>query len=97
VRALGFDFNPTKKISPKEIQKLLRDVEGSPAEAVIKIATLRSMAKATYQTINTGHFGLAFEFYTQFTSPIRRYPDLMVHRILAVLLDGKTVPPAIAG
>lgn len=97
VRALGFDFNPTKKISPKEIQKLLRDVEGSPAEAVIKIATLRSMAKATYQTINTGHFGLAFEFYTQFTSPIRRYPDLMVHRILAILLEGKSVPPQISG
>lgn len=97
VRALGFDFNPTKKISPKEIQKLLKDVEGSPAEAVIKIATLRSMAKATYATINTGHFGLAFEFYTQFTSPIRRYPDLMVHRILAYLLEGKTVPPQIAG
>lgn len=92
VRALGFDFNPTKNIGPKEVQKLLKDVEGSPAEAVIKIATLRSMAKATYATANTGHFGLAFDFYTQFTSPIRRYPDLMVHRILALLLEGKTVP-----
>ena len=50
------------------------------------------MAKATYATANTGHFGLAFDFYTQFTSPIRRYPDLMVHRILALLLEGKTVP-----
>ena len=92
VRALGFDFNPTKTISPKDIQKLLREVEGSPQEAVIKIATLRSMAKATYSTGNAGHFGLAFDFYTQFTSPIRRYPDLMVHRILAILLEGKTVP-----
>ncbi len=92
VRALGFDFNPTKNISPRDVQKLLRDVEGSPAEAVIKIATLRSMAKATYATANTGHFGLAFDFYTQFTSPIRRYPDLMVHRILAILLEGKIVP-----
>ncbi len=92
VRALGFDFTPTKNISPEEVQKLLNDVAGSPAEAVIKIATLRSMAKATYATSNTGHFGLAFEFYTQFTSPIRRYPDLMVHRILALILEGKTVP-----
>lgn len=96
VRALGFDFTPTKNISPKEVQKLLNDVAGSPAEAVIKIATLRSMAKATYATSNTGHFGLAFEFYTQFTSPIRRYPDLMVHRILALILEGKTVPPQMA-
>lgn len=96
VRALGFDFNPTKNIGPKDVQKLLRDVEGSPAEAVIKIATLRSMAKATYATSNTGHFGLAFDFYTQFTSPIRRYPDLMVHRILALLLEGKTVPQHMA-
>ena len=96
VRALGFDFNPSKNISPRDVQKLLKDVEGSPAEAVIKIATLRSMAKATYGTSNTGHFGLAFDFYTQFTSPIRRYPDLMVHRILALLLEGKTVPQHMA-
>lgn len=96
VRALGFDFNPTKNITPKDVQKLLREIEGSPAEAVIKIATLRSMAKATYATANAGHFGLAFEFYTQFTSPIRRYPDLMVHRILALLLEGKVVPHQMA-
>lgn len=96
VRALGFDFNPTKNINPRDVQSLLRQVEGSPAEAVIKIATLRSMAKATYATANTGHFGLAFDFYTQFTSPIRRYPDLMVHRILAILLEGKTVPAHMA-
>ncbi len=96
VRALGFDFNPTKNITPRDVQKLLKEVEGSPAEAVIKIATLRSMAKATYATANTGHFGLAFDFYTQFTSPIRRYPDLLVHRILAILLDGKTVPQSMA-
>ncbi|HEY1037425.1 MAG TPA: RNB domain-containing ribonuclease [Candidatus Paceibacterota bacterium] len=96
VRALGFDFNPTKNVSPKDIQKLLLEIEGSPAEPIIKVATLRSMAKATYSTANTGHFGLAFEFYTQFTSPIRRYPDLMVHRILALLLEGKTVPQQMA-
>lgn len=96
VRALGFEFHPHKNISPKDIQKLLHEIEGSPAEPIIKIATLRSMAKATYSTANTGHFGLAFDYYTQFTSPIRRYPDLMVHRILALLLEGKTVPQHMA-
>lgn len=96
VRALGYEFHPTKHISPKDIQKLLKEVEGSPAETVIKIATLRSMAKATYSTANAGHFGLAFDYYTQFTSPIRRYPDLLVHRILALLLEGKPVPQQMA-
>lgn len=98
VRALGFDFHIPKagsKISPKDIQKLLDEVIGSPSEAVIKVATLRSMAKATYSTKNIGHFGLAFDFYTHFTSPIRRYPDLMTHRILEIILQGKPVPATI--
>jgi ribonuclease R len=98
VRALGFDFHIPKagsKISPKDIQKLLDEVIGSPSEAVIKVATLRSMAKATYSTKNIGHFGLAFDFYTHFTSPIRRYPDLMTHRILEIVLEGKPVPAPI--
>jgi ribonuclease R len=98
VRALGFDFHIPKagsKISPKDIQKLLDEVIGSPSEAVIKVATLRSMAKATYSTKNIGHFGLAFDFYTHFTSPIRRYPDLMTHRIIEIILEGKPVPATI--
>ncbi len=98
VRALGFDFHIPKvgsKISPKDIQKLLDEVIGSPSEAVIKVATLRSMAKATYSTKNIGHFGLAFDFYTHFTSPIRRYPDLMTHRILEIILEHKNVPASI--
>jgi len=100
VRALGFDFHIPKvgsKISPKDIQKLLDAVVGSTSEAVIKVATLRSMAKATYSTKNIGHFGLAFDFYTHFTSPIRRYPDLMTHRILEIILEGKQVPASITG
>ena len=100
VRALGFDFHIPKvgsKISPKDIQKLLDEVVGSPSEAVIKVATLRSMAKATYSTKNIGHFGLAFDFYTHFTSPIRRYPDLMTHRILEIVLQNRPVPISIVG
>lgn len=86
VNAIGLEFHPGKKIHAKDIQKLLEQTIGHPAEATIKTATLRSMAKAAYKTINIGHFGLAFEYYTHFTSPIRRYPDLCVHRILQKVL-----------
>ena len=86
VNALGLHFHPGKKIHAKDIQKLLEQASGHPAEATIKTSTLRSMAKAAYDTVNTGHFGLAFEYYTHFTSPIRRYPDLSVHRILQKVL-----------
>src|SRR5690606_32774612 len=65
-----------------DMNRLLKEVEGKPEEYLIKTATLRSMAKAVYATKNGGHFGLAFEFYTHFTSPIRRYPDLLVHRLV---------------
>jgi ribonuclease R len=93
VNALGLDFHPSKKIHSKDIQKLLEQCIGLPSETIIKTATLRSMAKAVYQTNNIGHFGLGFEFYTHFTSPIRRYPDLCVHRILAKLLDKQKLSP----
>lgn len=95
VRALGFDFpideKNANKITPKHIQALLREVEGKPEEPMIKVSTLRSMAKAIYDTHDKGHFGLAYDHYTHFTSPIRRYPDLMVHRILSLVLAGSTV------
>lgn len=93
VNALGLDFHPAKKIHSKDIQKLLEQCVGLPSETIIKTATLRSMAKAVYQTNNIGHFGLGFEFYTHFTSPIRRYPDLCVHRILTKLLDKQKLSP----
>src|SRR6185437_4064880 len=78
VRALGYDFaHNKKKPSAKDIQKLLKDIDGKPEEHLIRTATLSSMAKAVYSTKNIGHFGLSFEYYTHFTSPIRRYPDML--------------------
>jgi ribonuclease R len=83
-------FKPGKSAS-YAINKLLHDIKGSPEESVISYMAIRSMAKAVYSTENIGHYGLAFEYYTHFTSPIRRYPDLIVHRTLERFLkEGKT-------
>ncbi|MBP6924701.1 MAG: ribonuclease R, partial [Candidatus Pacebacteria bacterium] len=92
VHALGYEFE-TKKgmVKATALNQLMKDVEGKPEENLIKTASIRSMAKAVYSTKNIGHFGLAFKYYTHFTSPIRRYPDLMAHRMLRRHLDGSHI------
>jgi ribonuclease R len=94
VRALGYEFETNKGIvSAKAINQLMAAVEGKPEQNLISTAAIRTMAKAVYTTKNIGHFGLAFNFYTQFTSPIRRYPDLLAHRLLRKHLDETQVGP----
>ena len=78
-----------ESIHPKEIQKLLNKIAGTPEEGLILRLTLRSMQKAEYNTSCLGHFGLACDYYTHFTSPIRRYPDLQIHRIIKEHLRGR--------
>jgi len=93
VRAIGHPLftTGTQGAVGRELNVLLDAIKGTPEEALIKTATIRTMAKAVYATKNIGHFGLSFDFYTHFTSPIRRYPDLLVHRILGTLIRGERV------
>ncbi len=95
LKVMGYELPvlPGGKVKGTDLNALLAKVKGTPEEYLIKMATLRSMAKATYATKNVGHYGLAFEFYTHFTSPIRRYPDVLVHRMVKHYASGKSVTP----
>ena len=86
---MGARISIPKDPEPKDMQKLLESVKGEDIEAVVQVMTLRSLPQACYSTENEGHFGIASQCYTHFTSPIRRYPDLMVHRLIRqALSDG---------
>ena len=89
INNFGYHIHMGNEIRPKEIQKLLEKVEGTPQEALISRLALRSMKQARYTPENAGHFGLAAQYYTHFTSPIRRYPDLQIHRIIKENLRGR--------
>lgn len=82
LKAIGVKVKAPKKISSKFFQDVLSSIKGSAEESIIEHVALRSMMKAVYSSKNEGHFGLSFEYYTHFTSPIRRYSDLIVHRLL---------------
>lgn len=81
LRTFGHKLAP-KRLSPKEINRILESVAGKPEEELVETVVLRSMSQARYQPGNVGHFGLALGAYAHFTSPIRRYPDLLVHRAI---------------
>ncbi|MEK7115635.1 MAG: VacB/RNase II family 3'-5' exoribonuclease, partial [Patescibacteria group bacterium] len=92
LKSLGYSVKTKDGIvEGKELNKLIASLEGKPGKDTIQTAIVRSMAKAVYTTKNIGHFGLAFKHYTHFTSPIRRYPDVMVHRLLDEYLRGEKI------
>ncbi len=92
LRGLGQKVTLKDGIIPNyEINNIMTRLQGKTAEDTLHRMVIRSMAKAIYTTQNIGHYGLAFEYYTHFTSPIRRYPDIMVHRMLSTFLEGKKV------
>jgi len=93
VRKFGYKINTdTKETTSESLNQLLSDVYGKAESNMIETLTIRTMSKAVYTTQNIGHYGLAFDYYSHFTSPIRRYPDVMTHRLLQHYLDGGDTP-----
>jgi ribonuclease R len=89
----GYKINTdTKETTSQSLNKLLKDVAGKAESNMIETLTIRTMSKAVYTTQNIGHYGLAFDYYSHFTSPIRRYPDVMTHRLLQHYLEGGETP-----
>jgi ribonuclease R len=87
VSSLGYTFNSRARNKSKELQRMLDQIKGTSEESVINEIAIRTMAKAVYSTDNIGHYGLGFKNYTHFTSPIRRFPDLVVHKLIHNYLD----------
>ncbi|MGY0408202.1 MAG: ribonuclease R family protein, partial [Polaribacter sp.] len=95
ISKFGYKINTeTKETTSETLNQLLSDVHGKAESNMIETLAIRTMSKAVYTTQNIGHYGLAFDYYSHFTSPIRRYPDVMTHRLLQHYLDGGNVPKA---
>ena len=95
ISKFGYKINTeSKKSTTESLNQLLNDVNGTAEANMIETLAIRSMSKAVYTTQNIGHYGLAFDYYSHFTSPIRRYPDVMTHRLLQHYLDGGNTPKA---
>ncbi|WP_088324182.1 ribonuclease R [Polaribacter tangerinus] len=96
ISKFGYKINTeTKATTTETLNKLLNDVHGKAEANMIETLAIRTMSKAVYTTQNIGHYGLAFDYYSHFTSPIRRYPDVMTHRLLQHYLDGGETPKAL--